>query len=155
MARTVKKRPVHASARAKPYPPTPAQEAATLRRLVEKQQKTIAELEAKLAKPVDASAVPAAPTDALAAIAKAARGLEDPLAIQDAAYRALGQTFFDAAEDVKLGPRERRKELRTISASMAKLFPPARLYKVEQLIRKDREPIESRARVAPPISPIP
>jgi hypothetical protein len=130
---------------------------AQLRRELAKLQREKAELEAKLAKPIDAAAKPAPPTEAVAAIATEAMGATDPLAIQDAAYRALAQTFFDAANDKDLSPRERRKELRTISAAMAKLFPESRRWKVDQLIRQDREPIDKRASAkgSPPLVTIP
>lgn len=90
----------------------------------------------------DAAALPGAPPESFAMFGAPS---DDPLAANAQMHAALVVSFFDAMHDGNLSPRERRKELRTISASAAKLLPATRLWQAEQLIKADRREIESKA----------
>jgi septal ring factor EnvC (AmiA/AmiB activator) len=107
-----KKQPVQTSAREVELE---AKLAATARQLQESQKTArdleakvakgaaaIAELEKKLAKPVDAAAQPSAPPSSLAALAAEALTTTDPLALQVHAYRAHGvaRVHFGAVDRV-------------------------------------------------------
>lgn len=68
----------------------------------------------------------------------------DPLEAQAYAYRMLMESLHNAAKDPKISERERRKEMRTIAASAAKLLPRVRVYQAEQLILADRAELEKK-----------
>jgi hypothetical protein len=150
MARGKKKR----AARPQAKGPSPAQEAASLRRLVEKQQRTIAELEAKAAKPIDNAAIPAPPPAGFSSMPPPPK---DPLAVQQWVGQALAFAIDDTLRDPKLSPRERRKELRTNAAAYAKTVPDMRRWQAEQRAKKFRERLEERAskKGSPPLTTIP
>lgn len=95
------------------------------------------------AKPLDAAAQPSAPPQELQNLGMPP---DDPLASQTWMYQALVLSAYDVVRDPKISPRERRKELRTISASAAKLFPRARMHQAEQLIMSDRAELERKSR---------
>lgn len=71
---------------------------------------------------------------------------DDPLAAQAYLYQLLVISAYDVARDTKISPRERRKELRTITASAQKLMPRARLFQAEQLVLKNKAELEQKAR---------
>ena len=100
----------------------------------------IAELEQQLvaAKQPQADPVPAA-------LAEFKKPPTDPLQMQFEMYRMLVISAYEAATDTKITSATRRKEIRTITASAAKMFPDARRWEVEQLIKSDRAAIEKRA----------
>ena len=54
-----------------------------------------------------------------------------------------------------ISERERRKEIRTLGASAAKLLPDARRGEAEQLIRSDREELERKQRRRAKLEPMP
>lgn len=87
------------------------------------------------------SETPSAPPAELAALGAPP---DDALAAQAWAHRAVILTMYDAARDTQLPPRERRKELRVLAASAAKLMPNARRWEAEQLIKSDRADLEQR-----------
>ncbi len=119
---------------------TSAQEAAALRRHVAKLERTIAELTDKLAKATATKADPVPKS-----LEQFEQPPDDPLAAQASLYRMLVLSAYDVAKDKGLSSATRRKELRTIIAAAAKLFPESRRWEVEQLIRQDREAIDKRA----------
>ena len=138
----------------KPKGITPAQEAAALRRLVEKQQKTIAELEAKAAKPVDAATVPAPPPGSFSSLPAPPT---DPLAVQQWIGLTIAAALHDTIREPKMSPERRRKEIRTLAAAYAKTVPDMRRWQAEQRAKAFRKPIEQRAseKGSPPLKPIP
>lgn len=69
----------------------------------------------------------------------------DPLKANAELHRMLVVSAYDAASDPELSPRERRKEIRTITASAARLLPDARRWEAEQMIKSDRADIEKKA----------
>lgn len=69
----------------------------------------------------------------------------DPLQAQVYAYQMLVLSMHNTAMDPKISDRERRKELRTTAASIAKLVPRARLAQAEQMILEDRRELEQKA----------
>lgn len=69
----------------------------------------------------------------------------DPLEANAELHRMLVISAYDAATDEGISPRERRKEIRTITASAAKLMPDARRWQAEQLIKEDRRELEKKA----------
>ena len=93
-------------------------------------------------KPKPVADTPSAPPATLAEFTNAPT---DPLEAQAQLHRMLVLTAYDAATDVNISPRERRKELRTITSAAAKLLPDARRWEAEQLIKADRAAIEQRA----------
>lgn len=68
----------------------------------------------------------------------------DPLAANAWAHRMVLLAMADAATDQHLSPRERRKELRTLGASAAKLIPHARLHEAEEYIRNARAEVAAK-----------
>jgi hypothetical protein len=98
---------------------------------------------APAAKPIEAAATPGAPPAELKELGPPPA--DDPLKMQAWLHQVLVVSAFDVARDEKLSPRERRKELRTIAASAAKLMPRARLLQAEQLILEDRAQLEKKA----------
>lgn len=80
----------------------------------------------------------------------------DPLAAEAWMHALMVAQLHDAAVDPKLTPALRRKEVRTIAASVAKLMPRARLYEAEQLIKSDRKSLdEAKARRVAKLEPRP
>lgn len=71
---------------------------------------------------------------------------EDPLAAQAYAHHMLMMMLHNAATDTKISDRERRKEMRTIAASAAKLMPRARLHAAEQRVLRQVAELERKAR---------
>lgn len=115
-------------------------EVAALREQLEAaKRKHAAELEAARAR----NPPPAAPP---AEIANLPAPPGDPLAAQVYAYQVMMLSLHDAAKDTTISARERRKELRTIAASAAKLMPRARLHQAEQLVLNDRAELQKKAR---------
>lgn len=99
------------------------------------------------------SEIPAPPPKELAELGIAA---EDPLEAQHQIYRALVISFMDAAKDDELSPRERRKEMRTIAAAAAKVFPDARRWEAVQLIRDHQDALEhAKVRRGAKLEPMP
>ena len=70
----------------------------------------------------------------------------DPLAAQAYLHRMTVLAAYDAARDPSISPKERRKEIRTLTASAAKLMPHARLWQATQLIMGDRAELEQSER---------
>jgi hypothetical protein len=131
------KKPAARSRAAKPVAkPDPAQarELATARKQLERANARIAELEAE--------PQPSAPPAALADFKTPPK---DPLAAQAELHRMLVVSAYDAASDGKITAEQRRKEIRTITASAAKLFPDARRWEAEQVIKADRRELEKKA----------
>lgn len=89
---------------------------------------------ARIAKPPKPSDVPGAPPASLASLPDPS---SDPLEANAQMHSALVASFFDAAKDKDLSPRDRRLEMRTISAAAAKLLPTTRLFEAERLIKSD------------------
>lgn len=99
------------------------------------------------------SEIPAPPPKELAELGAAAA---DPLEAQSQIYRALVLSFMDAAKDEELSPRERRKEMRTIAAAAAKVFPDARRWEAVQLIKEHQDALEhAKVRRGAKLEPIP
>lgn len=71
---------------------------------------------------------------------------DDPLAAQAWLHKVLIASAADAAIDPDISAKERRKELRTISAAAAKLVPHSRLFEAEQMIKRDRAMLEAKTR---------
>lgn len=69
----------------------------------------------------------------------------DPLQANAELHRMLVLSAYDAATDETITARERRKEIRTITAAAAKLMPDARRWEAEQLIKADRRELEQRS----------
>lgn len=128
------------AAKTKPRVQTSAQEAAALRRYVTKLERELAELRDKLAKASESKADPVPKS-----LEQFKDPPSDPLHAQAELYRMLVLSAYDAARDPDLSAEDRRKELRTITAAAAKLFPESRRWEVEKLIRQDREAIDKRA----------
>jgi hypothetical protein len=89
---------------------------------------------AATAKPPKPSDIPGPPPESLAKLGEAS---SDPLEANAQMHAALVASFFDAAKDPELSARDRRLEMRTISAAAAKLIPNTRLYEAERLIKSD------------------
>lgn len=98
---------------------------------------------AKEAKPLEAAATPAPPPKELKDLGPPP---EDPLQQQAYLYKVLVMSAYDVARDEKLSPRERRKELRTISAAAQKLMPRARLAEAEARVLGYQAEIDKKAR---------
>lgn len=120
---------------------TPAQEAAALRRQVAKLERELAETREKLATAIAAPKSDPVPKS----LEQFTDPPTDPLEAQASLYRMLVLSAYDVAKDKFLTSANRRKELRTIIAAAAKLFPESRRWEVDQLIRSDREAIDKRA----------
>lgn len=86
----------------------------------------------------------APPSDAMVAMAKDVP--DDPLAAMAVLQRMLVQSAREAVLDTDLTPRERRKELRTISVAADRLVPKSRLFEAEQIVLKEKRKLESRDR---------
>lgn len=94
-------------------------------------------------RPVDLAAQPAPPP---ASLAEFTTPPADPLEANAALHRMVVLTAYNAAQDPRIGDRERRKEIRAITAVAAKLTPDTRRYEAEQAIKTDRRELEERAR---------
>jgi membrane-bound lytic murein transglycosylase B len=105
------------------------------------------------AKPIDKSATPAPPPKGLLELGETP---DDPLAAQALIHKALLISFFDAAKDPDLSARERRKEMRTIAASAAKVFPDARRWEATQMIKQHQAALDNaKARRGAKLEPVP
>lgn len=71
---------------------------------------------------------------------------DDPLEAQAWLHRVMVLSAFDAARDTRISDRERRRELRTISSSAAKLLPHAKLWEAVKLIKADRAELDAKQR---------
>jgi len=71
---------------------------------------------------------------------------DDPLEAQAWLHRVMILSAFDAARDTRISDRERRRELRTISSSAAKLLPHAKLWEAVKLIKADRAELDAKQR---------
>lgn len=82
---------------------------------------------------------------------------EDPLAAQAWLHKVLIASAADAAIDPDISAKERRRELRTISAAAAKLVPDVRRYEAEQTVLRARKSLEAkvRAKQGAKLRPIP
>lgn len=120
---------------------SPAQEAAALRRHVAKLERELAEVREKLTTATSAPKADPVPKS----LEQFTEPPSDPLEAQASLYRMLVLSAYDVAKDKFLTSANRRKELRTIIAAAAKLFPESRRWEVDQLIRQDREAIDKRA----------
>ncbi len=73
----------------------------------------------------------------------------DALLANKWAHNAMLFALHDVATDQNISARERRKEMRTIAASIAKLTPTAEIQEGVEIVRRSREDIErKRARGA-------
>ena len=95
------------------------------------------------AKPLELAAQPAPPP---ASLAEFTTPPADPMQANAELHRMLVISAYDAATDKGISPRERRKEIRVLTASAAKLMPDTRRYEAEQTIKLDRRELEERAR---------
>lgn len=86
--------------------------------------------------------MPSAPPESLAVLGAPP---SDPLEANFWAHRVTLLAMHDAAIDHELSPRERRKEIRTLAASAAKLLPHARIWEALQELRAGRAEIERKA----------
>jgi len=71
---------------------------------------------------------------------------DDPLAAQSWLHRAMVVSAHDAMNDGTISAKERRRELRTISAAAARLMPDARRWEAEQLILSNQRELEAKAK---------
>ncbi len=73
----------------------------------------------------------------------------DALEANKWAHVAMLFALHDVATDKEISARERRKEMRTIAAAIAKLTPTAEIQEGVEIVRRSREEIErKRARGA-------
>ena len=93
------------------------------------------------APPTPRVAQPAAPP---ATIASMPPPPDDPLAMNAWAHNLVARSLYDAALDPDLSPRERRKEIKTLGATLAKLIPQSRLYDAEQTVKRTQREIETK-----------
>lgn len=68
----------------------------------------------------------------------------DPLAANAWAHDAVIWALHDVMNDTQISSQNRRKEIRTLAASAAKLIPHARLWEAEQLVRAHRARLEEK-----------
>jgi hypothetical protein len=108
-----------------------------------KKKKAAAKPVAIAAKPLESAATPGAPPKSLKDLGPPP---DDPLAQQAYLYKMLVLSAADVANDGDLSPRERRKELRVISAAAQKLMPRSRLHQAEQLVLQNKDDLEKKAR---------
>lgn len=97
---------------------------------------------ALLPPPLPPAAKPAPPPQTIAELGPPPA---DPLAANAWAHRMTLLTMHDAAIDPDLSPRERRKEIRTLAASAAKLIPQSRLFEAESIARGMKADVEAKA----------
>lgn len=71
---------------------------------------------------------------------------EDALAAQAWLHRAMVLSAADAMLDTEISAATRRRELRTIAIAADKLVPNRDLWEARELIKRDREALEQRAR---------
>lgn len=93
-----------------------------------------------------ATAPPSPPPPALVALAGKIEQSTDPLERQTLAHAACLASMADVLADTTISAAERRRELRTIAAAAARLFPYARLYQAEQAVKQQRAELENRKR---------
>jgi hypothetical protein len=86
------------------------------------------------------------PTAPPAALVELGLPPADPLAAQEWLYRANILSAHDAMNDSTISAKERRRELRTISASASRLMPDARRWQAEQLILSNQKELEAKAK---------
>lgn len=85
------------------------------------------------------------PTPPPAALADFKNPPTDPLHAQAELHRMVVVSAYDAAADATLTAEQRRKEIRTITSTAAKLFPESRRWKAEQMIKADRHELDKKA----------
>lgn len=68
----------------------------------------------------------------------------DALEANKWAHNAMLFALHDVATDKDISPRERRKEMRTIAASIAKLTPTAEIQAGVEIVRGAREEVERK-----------
>lgn len=96
---------------------------------------------AALVKPVEKAAPP---PDRLVSLGEPPPN--DSLGANKWAHDAVIWALHDVMNDPNISSALRRKEIRVLAASAAKLIPHARLWEAEQLIREDRRQLEQKER---------
>jgi hypothetical protein len=96
---------------------------------------------AAIARPVEK---PSPPPDRLVSLGEPPPN--DPLAANKWAHDAVIWALHDVMNDPDISSAMRRKEIRVLAASAAKLIPHARLWEAEQMIRADRADLEKKER---------
>lgn len=69
---------------------------------------------------------------------------QDALEANKWAHNAMLFALHDVATDKTINARERRKEMRTIAAAIAKLTPTAEIQEGVEIVRRSREEIERK-----------